>query len=306
MPHVLAAGGLADLPLSIETQAELGPRTWYGVGGRAECLVHPESAEALAAVVERCRAEGVPLRILGSGANLLVVGDVPGVVVALDTPAFREVTYHDDGTVVAGAGADLMKLVLATARRGLGGLEQLAGIPATVGGAVRMNAGGAFGDIAAAVRSIRVVDEHGRLNERDRADVGFGYRTSDLSDQIVTDVSFALTPDDPHDLMKRVKEIFFYKKNSQPMAHRSSGCAFKNPPPDPETGRVRSAGKLIDDAGLKGHRVGDAWVSDKHANFVVADKTASAADILRVIVDVETKVREMHGVTLEREVVVWP
>ena len=287
--------------------ADLGPLTWYGVGGRVEVLARPESPEALAELVRRCHETQTPLRVLGSGANLLVVGDVPGVVAMLDHDAFRTVTYHDDGRgVTAGAGVNLMKLVLATARRGLSGLEIVAGIPASVGGAVRMNAGGAFGDIASAVRGVTVVDERGELQRRDRAELGFGYRRSDLGGQIVTDVTFALTPDEPADLMKRVKEIFFYKKSSQPMADRSAGCAFKNPPPDPETDCVRSAGKLIDEAGLKGHRVGGARVSDRHANFVVADRSATAEDILRVIEGVERGVRDKHGVALEREVVVWP
>lgn len=306
MPVSPPADLLADLSIQLEPDADLGPRTWYGIGGRAEVLAHPDSAETLAELVRRCRASDVPMRILGSGANLLVVDRVPGVVVTLDAPAFRAVTYEADNAVVAGAGVNLMKLVLETARKGLSGLEHCAGIPATVGGAVRMNCGGAFGDIASAVASVRVVTSEGELIERTRHELGFGYRRSDLADQIVVDVRFALTRDEPHDLMRRVKEIFFYKKNSQPMADRSAGCAFKNPAPDPETDVVRSAGKLIDDAGLKNHRVGGAWVSERHANFVVADKSAAPTDILRVIEDVERTVEQVHHIRLEREVVVWP
>ncbi|MFW5681863.1 MAG: UDP-N-acetylmuramate dehydrogenase [Phycisphaeraceae bacterium] len=306
MPLSSPADLLADLSIQLEPDADLGPRTWYGIGGRAEVLAHPDSPETLAELVRRCRESDVPMRILGSGANLLVVDRVPGVVVTLDAPAFRAVVYEDDHAVVAGAGVDLMKLVLETARKGLSGLEHCAGIPATVGGAVRMNCGGAFGDIASAVRSVRVVTGEGELIERTKDELGFGYRRSDLADQIVVDVHFALTPDEPHDLMRRVKEIFFYKKNSQPMADRSAGCAFKNPAPDPETDVVRSAGKLIDDAGLKNHRVGGAWVSERHANFVVADESAAPRDILRVIEDVERTVEEVHNIRLEREVVVWP
>ena len=306
MPVSSPADLLADLSLEAEPDAELGPRTWYGIGGRAELLVHPDSPETLAELVRRCREADVPLRILGSGANLLVVDRVPGVVVTLDALAFKAVHYPNDVAVIAGAGVDLMKLVLETARKGLSGLEHCAGIPATVGGAVRMNCGGAFGDIASAVASLRVVTGEGDLIERSKDELGFGYRRSDLADQIVVDVRFALAPDEPHELMRRVKEIFFYKKNSQPMADRSAGCAFKNPAPDPETDVVRSAGKLIDDAGLKNHRVGGAWVSDRHANFVVADQSAEPRDILRVIEDVERKVEEVHGIRLDREVVVWP
>mgnify|MGYP006268116039 CR=1 FL=1 len=306
MPVSSPADLLADLSIDLEPDADLGPKTWYGIGGRAELLTHPHSPESLAELIRRCREAEVPLRILGSGANLLVVDNVPGVVVTLDAPPFKAVRYDDDHAVVAGAGADLMKLVLETARKGLSGLEHCAGIPATVGGAVRMNAGGAFGDVATAVESVRAVTAEGELIERSKDELGFGYRRSDLADQIVVDARFSLTPDEPHDLMRRVKEIFFYKKNSQPLADRSAGCAFKNPAPDPETEVVRSAGKLIEDAGLKNHRVGGAWVSERHANFVVADNSTHPRDILRVIEDVEQKVEKVHGIRLEREVVVWP
>jgi len=307
MVQALPADLIHDPELRAEPEADLGPRTWYGVGGRAELLVHPSCPESLARLVGRCRADAIPLRVLGRGANLLVVRDVPGVVVALDAPAFGSVRYAPEGgRVFAGAGVDLMKLVLDTARRGWSGLESVAGIPASVGGAVRMNAGGAFGDLAAAVEAVRVVDETGALLERAGGSLGFGYRRSDLADQIVVEATFALNPEPASELMRRVKEVFFYKKSSQPMGDRSAGCAFKNPPPDPETGVARSAGELIDAAGLKGRRVGGAYVSPRHANFVVADKTAAAGDIFAVIEDVERVVRERHGVELEREVVVWP
>ncbi|MFP4144711.1 MAG: UDP-N-acetylmuramate dehydrogenase [Phycisphaeraceae bacterium] len=294
-----AAALLEDLHVSHEPDAPLGERTWYRVGGRAEVLARPSSVAQLSAVASRCHQQGVPMRVLGRGANLLVrEAGVPGVVVDLSDPAFAQLKIEDE-TITAGAGYDLFKLVLAAARAGLGGLEVLAGIPGSVGGAVRMNAGGAYGDIGQSVRRVQVMSGSGQVYYRDRDDLDFGYRRTNIMAPVILEVEFELTREDPDELARRVKEIFFYKKSSQPMGARSAGCAFKNPP-------GTSAGRLIDEAGLKGYRIGGARVSEVHANFVVAEEGAKAEDIARLIEHVKEVVREQTGVELEREVVVWP
>ncbi|MEX1015247.1 MAG: UDP-N-acetylmuramate dehydrogenase [Phycisphaeraceae bacterium] len=312
-PKRVADEWLADLNVPYERDVPLGPRTWYGVGGPAEVLASPASIAQLGQLVARCREAGVVMRVLGSGANLLVRDEgVPGVVVQLDAPTFG--TVQREGNLLrVGAGADLFKLVLEAARLGLGGLETVAGIPASVGGAVRMNAGGAFGDIGTNVRRVQVMAENGQVYYRDRDDLVFAYRRTNIAAPFILEVEFELTEDDPEALMKRVKEIFLYKKNSQPMGAASAGCAFKNPPAEEAadaggaSGVTRqSAGKLIDEAGLKGYRHGAAHVSEVHANFIAAEKGATAADILAVIDHVQQVVRERFGVALEREVVVWP
>ena len=159
---------LTDLNIPHERDVPLGPQTWCGVGGCAEALAHPARVAQLAAPVARCRREATPLYVLGGGANLLVrdVG-VPGIVIKLDAPCFRQMRIKGD-VVTAGAGYDLPKLVMATAKSGLGGLECLAGIPGTVGGAVRMNAGGTFGEIGQSVQSVQVMDDRGRVRTRER------------------------------------------------------------------------------------------------------------------------------------------
>lgn len=293
---------LKDLNLRYETKVPLGPLTWYGVGGNAEAVAHPSTVQQLAALTARCHEQGVPLYVLGAGANLLVSDEgVPGVVVKLDDPHFKQVRT-EGRLVTAGAGYDLAKLVLETAKAGLSGLECLAGVPATVGGAVRMNAGGAFGDIGRAVARVQVMDGTGVVYYRDRDDLVFSYRKSNITAKFILEVEFELTPGDPDELMREVKRIFTLKSSSQPLGAHSAGCAFKNP--SPEVGA--SAGQLIDRAGLKGFRIGGAEVSSVHANFVVAHPGCTAGDIVAVIRHVHQVVLERHQVDLEREVVVWP
>jgi UDP-N-acetylmuramate dehydrogenase len=289
---------LDQLNIPHATDVPLGPLTWYGIGGRAKWLVHPADVEQLGAVVKACRKQRIPLRVLGAGANLLVAADVDGVVLQLDSPAFRQL--HVDGLrVTVGAGYDLFKLVPEMAARGLAGLECLAGIPATVGGAVRMNAGGSYGDIGQSVLRVTLMDEAGERFERDRDDLVFSYRKTNITAPLIVDVTFELSEDDPDALVKRFKEIFMYKKATQPFADHSAGCVFKNPD-------GAAAGLLIDQAGLKGYAHGGAMVSDQHANFVVAaDESCTPADILAVIEHVEKTVAQTHGVTLQRELVVW-
>jgi UDP-N-acetylmuramate dehydrogenase len=301
---------MSDLCIPFENHAPLGPWTCYGVGGRAQTLARPLDAEQLAALARRCHDEGVSLRVLGSGANLLVADEgVPGVVVRLDAPVFSGVRIEQN-RVIAGAGYDLFRLVQWTARRGLGGLACLAGIPASVGGAVRMNAGGSFGDTGRCVSRVRVMDGAGRVRDLMRSDLAFGYRKTNIAELIILEVEFELKPDDSAALRRRVKEVFRYKKSTQPMADHSAGCTFKNPPPPPEgvNEERRPAGMLIDRAGLKGYRVGGARISEQHANFIVCDHDAgcTATDVMAVMRHAEQVVFERFGVRLEREVVVWP
>ena len=287
-PHAL------DVPLA--------PRTWYKTGGPAAVLAHPQTPGQLAGVVKRCREAGVPLYTLGSGANLLVRdAGVDGVVVRLDAPAWRAI-YLEGTRVIAGAGVDLFTLVNATARAGLDGLAHVAGIPASVGGAIRMNAGGAYGDIGQAVTRVRVMGRDGEVYDRTADDLAFTYRRVNIAAPFILEAEFALDTDDPAALLKRVKEIFLHKKNSQPLGEKSAGCCFKNPPPEVSE---LAAGQLIDRAGLKGHAVGGASVSGVHANFFVAAPGTPAADIIALMEHVQHVVADRFGVTLEREVVVW-
>ena len=282
--------------------------TWFGIGGRADRFAAPASAAAL----RRCLEIDPALRVLGEGANLLVDDDgVPGLVVALTAPAFTGAEFDDDGVVRVGAGADLPRLVVESVRRGLAGLEGLGGIPATIGGALVMNAGGAFGQIADAVARVHAVDRAGRDVTLERADIPFGYRAGGLRDLVVTGAELRLTPADPAALRARLKDVMAYKKASQPMADNSAGCCFKNPTlaADLEgvagAGTRVSAGLLIDRAGLKGVAVGGARVSERHGNFVVTAPGAKARHVIDLMALIVRAVHDRFGVTLHPEVVIW-
>jgi UDP-N-acetylmuramate dehydrogenase len=288
-----------DLGEACRRGVSLGPLTWFKLGGPAEYLIDPASEAQLAAIVRHCRQHNIPMRVLGLGANLLVNDDgVSGVVLRFESAAFTQ-TVFSGATVTAGAGVSLAKLVLATVKRGLAGIEHLAGIPASIGGAIRMNCGGKYGDISTAVRSVRVVSPAGEIYDRDRDELEFGYRHCRLGGDFVVAATFALCPTDPEELHTRFREIWMYKQNTQPtLSEQSAGCIFRNPD-------GHSAGRLIDQAGLKGCRVGGAFVSDRHANFIIADPGTTAADIRELISVIQRRVEAAHGISLQPEVQIW-
>jgi UDP-N-acetylmuramate dehydrogenase len=258
--------------------------------------------------VKRCHRSGTPLHVLGSGANLLVADEgVDGIVVKLDNEAFTETKYNVSGEIhamKAMAGADMAKTLMDAARRGLEGLSQMAGIPASIGGAIRMNAGGAYGAIGDAVESVSCITRSGEFVTYPASEVKFGYRGTNIPDPIILAATFNLTPTDPMKLRERVKEIFNYKKSTRPLADHSAGCTFKNPV-DPVSEQRVPAGKLIDEAGLKGLSVGGATVSDRHANFIVTKPGATADDVLRLLESVKQRVFEHCGIELKEEIAVW-
>lgn len=288
-----------DLPDICRRDVPLGPLTWFGLGGKAEYLVEPGSEAELAAVVKRCRDSGTAMRVLGFGANVLVRDEgVSGVVVCLTREPFTQVDYATQA-VVAGAGMDLAKLVRNTVRRGLAGLEVLAGIPGTVGGGIRMNCGGRYGEIGRAVRRIRVVSRDGAIHERDHDDLAFSYRRCELGGDVVTRAEFRLRQLDPQELVRRFREIWMYKQNTQPpLGAHSAGCIFRNPD-------GRPAGMLIERTGLKGARIGSAYVSERHANFILADRGGRAADVIQLMELVADRVEQQFGIRLEPEVEIW-
>jgi UDP-N-acetylmuramate dehydrogenase len=293
------ANPFSGLEEIIAEDEPLAPHTWYKVGGPARWYIRPRSLEELQEAVARCVQEGIPIYVLGLGANLLV-GDkgVGGAVFRLDQEYWRHVKC-DGPNVEVGAGVDIQKLVLHTVRHGLAGIECLAGIPGTLGGGVRMNAGGKFGDIGAVVRRVGVMDVSGAVIERTRDDLVFDYRTTNISAKFILGATLALEEEDPERIMKRVKEIWMYKRNSQPLNTKNAGCIFKNP-------RGLSAGALIDQAGLKGLRIGGAEVSHKHANFIIAHPGCLADDVMRLIKVIREKVMEKNEIYLESEVQIWP
>ena len=288
----------AGLEEFVTENEPLAPHTWYKIGGPARWYVRPRGVEDLQEAARRCVESNVPMYVLGLGANLLV-GDagVNGAVFRLDQDHWRRVKFEGT-TVEVGAGADMQKLILRTVRQGLAGIECLAGIPGTVGGGVRMNAGGKFGDIGAVVTRVQVMDVTGLLFERTKDDLVFEYRSTNISAKFILGATMELEEGDPDEIMKRTKEIWMYKRNTQPLNTKNCGCMFKNP-------RGLSAGALIDQAGLKGFKVGGAEVSEKHANFIVAHPGCKADDVMKLVKIIREKVFDKNQILLESEVQIW-
>jgi UDP-N-acetylmuramate dehydrogenase len=282
----------------VRRDVSLRPFTWYRIGGPAKYFIQPRSLEELQAAVRRCLENNITMQVLGLGANLLVSDrGVDGAVFRLDQDYFRRVRF--DGPVVeVGAGADMQKLVLRTVRQGLAGIECLAGIPGTVGGGVRMNAGGKFGDFGEVISRVVTMDAQGQVFERTKDDLIFDYRWTNIVAPFIIGARLELEEDDPGSVMKRTKEIWMFKRNTQPLNTKNAGCMFKNP-------RGLSAGALIDQAGLKGLRVGNAEVSAKHANFIIAHPGCTADDVLKLVEIMREKVHDKHQIHLETEVKVW-
>lgn len=288
-------GGLEEI---VRENVPLAPKTWYRIGGPARWFVQPRSVEELQEAAARCSDNGIAIYVLGLGANLLVSdAGVNGAVFKLDDEFWRRVKFEGT-TVEVGAGVDIQKLVLRTVRQGLAGIECLAGIPGTIGGGIRMNCGGKFGDLGARVTRVQVMDSTGTIFERLKEDLVFEYRTTNISAPFILGATLELEEEDAERIMQRTKEIWMYKRNSQPLNTKNAGCIFKNP-------RGLSAGALIDQAGLKGMKVGGAEVSTKHANFIIAHPGCHADDVLRLVKLIREKVWEKNEIHLESEVKIW-
>jgi UDP-N-acetylmuramate dehydrogenase len=283
--------------ISTTRRSPLSRWTTIRVGGPADEIAFPRTTEDVAALVARAAARGEPWRALGKGSNLLVDdGGVRGVVI--HTRDLDRVRFGAGGRVTAGAGVKTSVLLGQALRRGLGGLECLVGYPATVGGAVRMNAGGKWGETGARVESVVVVDEAGEVRTLAAPECRFGYRTSAFARSVVAEVTFVLPEVDVAAYRERIRAIHREKAAVQPLREASAGCVFRNP-------AGTSAGRLVDQCGLKGRRRGGAAVSEVHGNFVVNRGGATSDDVLRLIEDVRREVERRAGVVLAMEVEVW-
>lgn len=290
---------LADAFPDITKKREpLAPYTHLRIGGPAEFLVQPRTVEELRAVLWFCKAEGIGLRMLGGGFNLLVPDDpVAGAVMRLAGPAFSGVEVTGT-TVRAAGGAQLFDLIAAAVRGGLGGLETLVGIRGTVGGSVRCNVGDRSGEISQTVRRVAVLHDDGSEHIRARDELTFGDHVSDIDEPVILWVEFELTPTSPEALLKRMKRAWVLRKAAEPLSFQSAVRMFRDPP-------GLSAAKLIADAGLAKFRVGGAEVSDRNGNYAVAHPGTTAADILGLIDAVKRKVKLTAGADLDRELNVW-
>jgi UDP-N-acetylmuramate dehydrogenase len=267
------------------------------VGGPAD-IVRVRDARRVPELVAYLEAHEVPWRILGGGSNLLVADEgVPDVVLQLARGEEIEIAGN---RVVVPAATTLGTAIMECAKRNLGGMEGLVGVPGTLGGALRMNAGAYGTEMADVVRAVTLFDGETRQVETVKADhVGFKYRHTNLSSHdLVLSVTLELLDRPQSEVLERVKEFNRNRRASQPLQEESAGCMFKNPP-------GQSAGKMIASLGLKGTRLGGAVVSERHANFIVNRDHATAADVLKLLDLVRERVLKACGVELEEEVVVW-
>jgi UDP-N-acetylmuramate dehydrogenase len=277
----------------------LARRTSFGIGGEPERLFEPATEAEAGEVLRACRAQGIPVRVLGGGCNLLVAdGRLEGAVVATGRLRFERVT---DDRVEVGAGNPFPSLVSRAAELGIPALSGCPGIPGSVGGVVAMNAGGRFGCVGDALVEVRGFDLEGRPF-RKRVEPGdLGYRTTVFHGLLVTSAVFRRDASlDPLAARRLHAEATAWKRSTQPLSAASAGCVFKNP-----AAAGKSAGALIDLTGLKGERVGGAVVSPVHANFIVNEGGASFADVAGLIERVQARVRASHGLDLDLEIKVW-
>lgn len=293
----------------VQENIPLARHTWYRIGGPARFYAEPANESELRLIVTRAAEQNVKVLVLGLGANLLVKDQgVDALVIRFAHENWHKV--EQDGDLIrVGAGVDLQKLIVKMIRAGRTGIENLAGIPGTIGGTIRMNAGGKFGDLGSVVQGVRVMEKNGTVRDIPRDDLIFDYRSTNISAPFILGATLRLEEDSPDEIMKRYKEVWMYKQNTQPLNSRNCGCIFKNPGTgtgeNAASGGVLSAGALIDQLGLKGTRVGLAQVSEKHANFLVAHAGCTSEDVLSLVKLVKEKVHAARGIELETEVKVW-
>jgi UDP-N-acetylenolpyruvoylglucosamine reductase len=274
----------------------LAKRTTLRVGGPADIYIEPQNEEELAAVLDAARIRGVPWFVLGRGSNLLIRdGGIRGLVISLVHPAFSQIVVEGD-RVCAGAGARLKHIAVETRRAGLAGFEFLEGIPGSLGGALRMNAGAMGSWTFQVVEKVRYANTRGEILEASADALGAEYRSCPLlKTHIAVGAILRGVLADSDEIKSRMDRFSQKRWDSQP-SQPSAGCTFKNPRPD------LPAGKLIDDLGLKGFRIGGAMVSDVHANFFVNMGSATARDVLALIEAAKERALRDRGVALETEV----
>ena len=299
---------LADLQriageLAVRLQEPMSAHTTFRIGGPADYFVEPGSESVLKELLLLCRETETPFFILGNGSNLLVSDEgYRGVMISLrgfDEISFREGESTEAGKTImtAGCGVLLSKAAMQAAERGLTGFEFAGGIPGTLGGAVTMNAGAYGGEIRDVILSARVMTKAGDVRELSAEELDLSYRHSIIQekDLIVLSADFAFAHGDEEQIKEQMRQLNTQRREKQPLEYGSAGSTFKRP-------EGYFAGKLIQDAGLKGYRSGDVMVSEKHSGFVVNVGKGTCGDAMRVIEHVQRTVYEQFGVELELEV----
>ncbi|MET0640843.1 MAG: UDP-N-acetylmuramate dehydrogenase [Hyphomicrobium sp.] len=287
---------MPELKGKLSANASLADVTWFRVGGPAQVLFMPAD-EADLAYFLKTLARGVPVQVIGLGSNLLVRdGGVPGVVIRLGR-GFSDIKVEDGHRLRAGTAVPDVKVARAAADAGISGLAFYRGIPGSIGGALRMNAGAHGRETKDCLVGARAIDSSGAIHVLSLADMGFTYRHSGVPrDWIFTEATYAGEPGNPAEILKEMDEVADYREKNQPIKERTGGSTFKNPP-------GHSAWKLVDQAGCRGLRIGGAAVSEMHCNFLINDQKATGEDVETLGETVRARVRETSGVTLDWEII---
>lgn len=278
-------------------QEPLAKHTTFRIGGPADYYLVPEKQEEIIIAKKYAQKKGLPYYILGRGSNILCSDDgYRGVIIEIGK-GMEKIEFLSDGIVKAQAGIALSAMAKRLAEAGLGGFEFAAGIPGTLGGAVAMNAGAYGGEIKDSIISAEVLTEDGRILELSKEQLALGYRTSVIQKEnyIVLSAVFQFAPKDTESIFHEIRELNQKRREKQPLEYPSAGSTFKRP-------EGHFAGKLIEDAGLRGYRIGDAQVAEKHCGFLVNRGNATAADVVRLMQEVKQTVEEKFQVELEPEV----
>lgn len=282
----------------VREQEPMAPWNWLRLGGVAEYFAEPTSIEELTEILSRTSAEGIPLRLLGAGSNVLVRDEgVQGVVVHLSAPIFGEITVA--GTEIrAGGGAKLSQVVSTSAREGLSGIEALVGIPGTIGGALRRNASGHGAAIGQWTNSIDALTRAGERVNLQKGDLRFGYHESNLDALVILNATFLLEPSEAQKVTRQMQKLWIMKRAKQPSGELGYGQVFGD-------SRGMTAGEIIEQAGAKGLRSGGVSVSETDPNFVEVKPGASSDDVFSLIEDIRGQVSDVLGVDLVPQIEVW-
>ncbi|MDG2385257.1 MAG: UDP-N-acetylmuramate dehydrogenase [Pirellulaceae bacterium] len=282
----------------VREQELLAPYTWLRLGGAAEYFAEPTSRDELVELVRAAQAAELPTRLLGGGSRILVPDEgVPGLVIHLSAPAFSEIRV-EDCRLITGGGTKLGHVVSTAVREGLAGMESLVGIPGSVAGALQGNSDSHGASVGQWTDQVTVVTHAGEIKVRERSDLRFSYRESNLDELAILEAQFVLEKGDPSELTRRMQKAWIIKKSTQPFGELGSGRVFKDP-------QGMNAAELIDQAGLRGYQIGGVGISDKNANYVTASPGAKSQDVKKLIELAKTRVHAGLGVTLECELRIW-
>ena len=291
-------GLLSSFGEIVRENQSLAPFTWLQIGGPTRYLVEPNDQSQLLAVVQNCAAAAIPMRVIGGGSNLLIreVG-FDGATFSLTSPAFGQMSRIDN-SIVCGAGAKLSHLIAFSVGAGLGGLDHLVGIPGTVGGALRGNAGTDDGDIGHIVRSARLITKEGQVVQVSGKELAFSHRVSSLDELVILEATFGLEPGEIRGLTKREQTFWIVKRSKQPSFPERAAIAFVDPD-------GYKASELLQQSGFNGAIEGAVRLSSSYPNYLIANAGATSTQVLILVERVIDGVRDRTGVQLQLHLQIW-